>query len=665
MAGSHGVIKKDQLLELSKKISDLFNNLLPYAQFVKVVKGSSEYSADADVNKSTTEMEEVVDQYKISLEKLQNYLKGVSSDTALDRGAIDLIEYLSGGTTTLSAEAKNFASSQGIVLQKNLSTGTVDVKIEESTLSSYKTTISGKTISVRGKLDKIEKLSKLKKDILTVDEKLGDLNYDTEEKDTIAGTIKKYKAEWYKDKVSLKVMEDVFPEVKANINNLNNKINDFITNIDSTTDNDITTLEKAVKFLGGGLFSTLNTASVSEIQRIVPNFIYSKDSEIKAIRRRRRVTLTSEVNLKTLTERKSRLESYASSLGKTKGFVNSHKKGTKLVTLGVIGAIVLSGVLTYVITNEVEKDKLVAQSETVDSGLKEDSDAINTEFIKLYQEGVANRISELQQKAKDEAWAVRLNGQDALTKLQAYIDGTDKALETLNSYNEEALAEESSDDLIVIRSLMELYYNAIIADLGAIEDSVGVMLTQNISKDTFENVDFTTLKTAAGNPVQSVSIDFVKDEDGNYDSKMEIVVKSYDSKAKKEFYKYFVISTEDALAYLTEGELLDKAAVQAIQDNGTIIESGKDYKYILEQEGVYLPEEVSHVYMNEDKVSEAIKKGKYPVSCRVVLADGTEIQDTPDVENPRTTELNAVVKAVYKKIFPLIESKIEANESQK
>ncbi len=663
MAGSHGVIKKDQLLELSKKISDLFNNLLPYAQFVKVVKGSSEYSADADVNKSTTEMEEVVDQYKISLEKLQNYLKGVSSDTALDRGAIDLIEYLSGGTTTLSAEAKNFASSQGIVLQKNLSTGTVDVKIEESTLSSYKTTISGKTISVRGKLDKIEKLSKLKKDILTVDEKLGDLNYDTEEKDTIAGTIKKYKAEWYKDKVSLKVMEDVFPEVKANINNLNNKINDFITNIDSTTDNDITTLEKAVKFLGGGLFSTLNTASVSEIQRIVPNFIYSKDSEIKAIRRRRRVTLTSEVNLKTLTERKSRLESYASSLGKTKGFVNSHKKGTKLVTLGVIGAIVLSGVLTYVITNEVEKDKLVAQSETVDSGLKEDSDAINTEFIKLYQEGVANRISELQQKAKDEAWAVRLNGQDALTKLQAYIDGTDKALETLNSYNEEALAEKSSDDLIVIRSLMELYYNAIIADLGAIEDSVGVMLTQNISKDTFENVDFTTLKTAAGNPVQSVSIDFVKDEDGNYDSKMEIVVKSYDSMTKKEFYKYFVIYTEDALTYLTEGELLDKTAVQAIQDNGTIIESGIDYKYILEQEGVYLPEEVSYLYMNG--VSEAIKKGKYTVSYKVILADGTDIQGTTVVENLKATNQTAVVKAVYKNIFSLIENKIEANESQK
>jgi len=245
MAGSHGVIKKDQLLELSKKISDLFNNLLPYAQFVKVVKGSSEYSADADVNKSTTEMEEVVDQYKISLEKLQNYLRGVVSDTALDRGAIDLIEYLSGGTTTLSAEAKNFASGQGIVLQKNLSTGTVDVKIEESTLSSYQTTISGKTISVRGKLDKIEKLSKLKNAILTVDEELGDLNYDTEEKDTIAGTIKRYKAEWYKDKISLKVMEDVFPEVKANINNLNNKINDFITNIDGTTDEDIQTLEKA------------------------------------------------------------------------------------------------------------------------------------------------------------------------------------------------------------------------------------------------------------------------------------------------------------------------------------------------------------------------------------------------------------------------------------
>lgn len=111
--------------------------------------------------------------------------------------------------------------------------------------------------------------------------------------------------------------------------------------------------------------------------------------------------------------------------------------------------------------------------------------------------------------------------------------------------------------------------------------------------------------------------------------------------------------------------MLDEKAVQAIQDNGTITESDIDYKYILEQEEVYLPEEVSHVYMNNDEVSEAIKKGKYPVSCKVVLADGTEIQDTTDVENPRATELNAVIKAVYKDIFPLIENKIEANESQK
>lgn len=665
MAGSHGVIKKDQLLELSKKISDLFNNLLPYAQFVKVVKGSSEYRADADVNKSTTEMEEVVDQYKISLEKLQNYLRGVVKDDALDRGAIDLIEYLSGGTTTLSAEAKNFASSQGIVLQKNLSTGTVDVKIEESTLSSYKTTISGKTISVRGKLDKIEKLSKLKKDILTVDEKLGDLNYDTEKKDTIAGTIKKYKAEWYKDKVSLKVMEDVFPEVKANINNLNNKINDFITNIDSTTDNDIKTLEKAVKFLGGGLFSTLDTASVSEIQRIVPGFTYSKDSEIKAIRRRRRVTLTSEVNLKTLTERKLRLESYASSLDKTKGFINRHKKGVKntLITLAVIGALAITGVLSYTIPKAVKgEEKPVAQSETVDAGKLDEA---NIASIISYQEGIKERIEQLQQKAKEQAWSLRLNGQDSLNRLNSYVDGTNTDLINLNSYDEEELNALSSEDLAKARSVAEAFASSIANDLDDIENSVGIMLTQDVSKDIFEHVTFTTLKTAAGNPVQSVSIDFVKDENGNYDSKMEIVVKSYDSKAKKEFYKYFVIFTKDALAYLTEGELLDKAAVQAIQDNGTIIESGKDYKYILEQEGLYLPEEVSRVYMNEDKVSEAIKKGKYLVGCRVVLADGTEIQDTPDVENPRATELNAVVKAVYKDIFPLIESKIEANESQK
>lgn len=656
MAGSHGVIKKDQLLELSKKISDLFNNLLPYAQFVKVVKGSSEYSADADVNKSTTEMEEVVDQYKISLEKLQNYLRGVVSDTALDRGAIDLIEYLSGGTTTLSAEAKNFASSQGIVLQKNLSTGTVDVKIEESTLSSYKTTISGKTISVRGKLDKIEKLSKLKNAILTVDEELGDLNYDTEEKDTIAGTIKKYKAEWYKDKISLKVMEDVFPEVKANINNLNNKINDFITNIDGTTDEDIQTLEKAVKFIEGRL--VLDVASVEKINNIVPGFTYFKDS--KVIRKRKRVTLTSEVNLKTLTERERDLYNYEDSLADSKGFINRHKKGVRntLITLAVIGALAITGVLSYIIPKAVKgEEKPAAQENPVDSGLKEDSDAINTEFIKLYQEGVANRISELQQKAKDEAWAVRLNGQDALTKLQAYIDGTDKALETLNSYNEEALAEKSSDDLILIRSLMELYYNAIIADLGAIEDSVGVMLTQNVSKDTFEQVNFTKLKTAAGNSIQSVSIDFVKDENGNYDSKMVVVVKSYDLLTKQEFYKYYEISTEDALSYLTDGEVLDAKAIQTIQDNGVITESGIDYIRVLRNDNIYIPEGVAHTYMRG--VSDAIKKGKHQVFYKIVFEDGRFIQGWEEVENFKATNESSVVKSVYKSVYPLMEMYLE------
>lgn len=656
MAGSHGVIKKDQLLELSKKISDLFNNLLPYAQFVKVVKGSSEYSADADVNKSTIEMEEVVDQYKISLEKLQNYLRGVVSDTALDRGAIDLIEYLSGGTTTLSAEAKNFASSQGIVLQKNLSTGTVDVKIEESTLSSYKTTISGKTISVRGKLDKIEKLSKLKNAILTVDEELGDLNYDTEEKDTIAGTIKKYKAEWYKDKISLKVMEDVFPEVKANINNLNNKINDFITNIDGTTDEDIQTLEKAVKFIEGRL--VLDVASVEKINNIVPGFTYFKDS--KVIRKRKRVTLTSEVNLKTLTERERDLYNYEDSLADSKGFINRHKKGVRntLITLAVIGALAITGVLSYIIPKAVKgEEKPVAQENPVDSGLSEGSDTVNTTFIKLYQEGVANRISELKQKAEDEAWAVRLNGQDALTRLQAYIDGTDKALEILNSYNEEALAEESSANLIAIRSLMELYYNAILADLGAIEDSVGVMLTQNVSKDTFEQVNFTKLKTAAGNSIQSVSIDFVKDENGNYDSKMVVVVKSYDLLTKQEFYKYYEISTEDALSYLTDGEVLDAKAIQTIQDNGVITESGIDYIRVLRNDNIYIPEGVAHTYMSG--VSDAIKKGKHQVFYKIVFEDGRFIQGWEKVENLKTTNESSVVKSVYKSVYPLMEMYLE------
>lgn len=658
MAGSHGVIKKDQLLELSKKISDLFNNLLPYAQFVKVVKGSSEYRADADVNKSTTEMEEVVDQYKISLEKLQNYLRGIVGDIALDRGAIDLIEYLSGGTTTLSAEAKNFASGQGIVLQKNLSTGTVDVKIEESTLSSYKTTISGKTISVRGKLDKIEKLSKLKNAILIIDEKLGDLNYDTEEKDTIAGTIKRYKAEWYKDKISLKVMEEVFPQVKDNLQKVLDKTKEFIVNIDTVTTGDIDKLEKAVKFLEGTL--ALDPATKTDIDSIISNFSYSKTTTIKALRKSNNRDITSEVNIKTLEDRRNDLYNYGGSLTDSKGFINRHKKGVRntLITLAVIGALAITGVLSYIISKAVKgEEKPAAQENPVDSGLKEDSDAINTEFIKLYQEGVANRISELQQKAKDEAWAVRLNGQDALTKLQAYIDGTDKALETLNSYNEEALAEKSSDDLILIRSLMELYYNAIIADLGAIEDSVGVMLTQNVSKDTFEQVNFTKLKTAAGNSIQSVSIDFVKDENGNYDSKMVVVVKSYDLLTKQEFYKYYEISTEDALSYLTDGEVLDAKAIQTIQDNGVITESGIDYIRVLRNDNIYIPEGVAHTYMSG--VSDAIKKGKHQVFYKIVFEDGRFIQGWEKVENLKTTNESSVVKSVYKSVYPLMEMYLE------
>lgn len=656
MAGSHGVIKKDQLLELSKKISDLFNNLLPYAQFVKVVKGSSEYSADADVNKSTTEMEEVVDQYKISLEKLQNYLRGVVSDTALDRGAIDLIEYLSGETTTLSAEAKNFASGQGIVLQKNLSTGTVDVKIEESTLSSYKTTISGKTISVRGKLDKIEKLSKLKNAILTVDEELGDLNYDTEEKDTIAGTIKKYKAEWYKDKISLKVIEDVFPEVKANINNLNNKINDFITNIDSTTDEDIQTLEKAVKFVEGRL--VLDAASVVKINNIVPGFTYSKDTEIKILREE--ITITSNVNLKTLTERERYLGSYAASLTDSKGFINRHKKGVKktLITLAVIGALAITGVLSYIIPKAVKgEEKPAAQENPVDSGLSEDSDLINTEFIKHYQDKISSRIAELQQKAQDEGWEYKINGQEALKKLQEYVEGENDNWEAIKDYDEESLSALSSQELITARSLIELAHTQILNDLDAIEDSVGGMLTQNISKDVFEQVNFTKLKTAAGNPVQSVSIDFVKDENGNYDSKMVVVVKSYDSLTKQEFYKYYEISTEDALSYLTDGEVLDAKAIQTIQDNGVITESGMDYIRVLRNDNIYIPEGVKHVYMNG--VSDAIKKGKYQVFYKIVFEDGRSIEGKESIENLKATNESSVVKSVYKSVYPLMEMYLE------
>lgn len=662
MAGEHGE-KKDQLLELSKKISDLFNNLLPYAQFVKVVKGSSEYSADTDVNKSTTEMEEVVDQYKISLEKLQNYLRGVVGDFALNRGAIDLIEYLSGGTTTLSAEAKNFASGQGIVLQKNLSTGTVDVKIEESTLSSYKTTISGKTISVRGKLDKIEKLSKLKNAILIIDEKLGDLNYDTEEKDTIAGTIKRYKAEWYKDKISLKVMEEVFPQVKDNLQKVLDKTKEFIVNIDTVTTGDIDKLEKAVKFLEGTL--ALDPATKTDIDSIISNFSYSKTTTIKALRKSNRRDITSEVNIKTLEDRRNDLYNYGGSLTDSKGFINRHKKGVRntLITLAVIGALAITGVLSYIIPKAVKgEEKPAAQENPVDSGLKEDSDLINTEFIKHYQDKISSRIAELQQKAQDEGWEYKINGQEALKKLQEYVEGENDNWEAIKDYDEESLSALSSQELITARSLIELAHTQILNDLDAIEDSVGGMLTQNISKDVFEQVNFTKLKTAAGNSIQSVSIDFVKDEDGNYDSKMEIVVKSYDSMTKKEFYKYFVISTEDALTYLTDGELLDVNAIQAIQDNGKITESGIDYKYILENEGTYLPQEVSHIYMNG--VSEAIKKGKYTVSYKVVLADGTEIQGATDVENRKATNQTAVIKAVYKHIFSLIESKIEANESQ-
>ena len=655
MAGAHGV-KKDQLLELSKKISDLFNNLLPYAQFVKVVKGSSEYSADADVNKSTTEMEEVVDQYKISLEKLQNYLRGVVSDTALDRGAIDLIEYLSGGTTTLSAEAKNFASGQGIVLQKNLSTGTVDVKIEESTLSSYQTTISGKTISVRGKLDKIEKLSKLKNAILTVDEELGDLNYDTEEKDTIAGTIKKYKAEWYKDKISLKVMEDVFPEVKANINNLNNKINDFITNIDSTTDEDIQTLEKAVKFVEGRL--VLDAASVVKINNIVPGFTYSKDTEIKILREE--ITITSNVNLKTLTERERYLGSYAASLTDSKGFINRHKKGVKktLITLAVIGALAITGVLSYIIPKAVKgEEKPAAQENPVDSGLSEDSDLINTEFIKHYQDKISSRIAELQQKAQDEGWEYKINGQEALKKLQEYVEGENDNWEAIKDYDEESLSALSSQELITARSLIELAHTQILNDLDAIEDSVGGMLTQNISKDVFEQVNFTKLKTAAGNPVQSVSIDFVKDENGNYDSKMVVVVKSYDSLTKQEFYKYYEISTEDALSYLTDGEVLDAKAIQTIQDNGVITESGIDYIRVLRNDNIYIPEGVAHTYMSG--VSDAIKKGKHQVFYKIVFEDGRFIEGEESIENLKATNESSVVKSVYKSVYPLMEMYLE------
>ena len=107
---------------------------------------------------------------------------------------------------------------------------------------------------------------------------------------------------------------------------------------------------------------------------------------------------------------------------------------------------------------------------------------------------------------------------------------------------------------------------------------------------------------------------------------------------------------------------MDEKDVQAIQDNGTITESDIDYKYNLEQEGVYLPKEVSHVYMNG--VSEAIKKGKHTISYKVVLANGAEVQGSIDVENSRATDLNAVVKAVCKNISSLIESKIEANETQ-
>jgi len=404
----------------------------------------------------------------------------------------------------------------------------------------------------------------------------------------------------------------------------------------------------------------LDVASVEKINNIVPGFTYFKDSEIKVIRKRKRVTLTSEVNLKTLIERERDLGNYAASLTDSKGFINRHKKGVRntLITLAVIGALAITGVLSYIIPKAVKgEEKPVAQENPVDSGLSEGSDTVNTTFIKLYQEGVANRISELKQKAEDEAWAVRLNGQAALTRLQAYIDGTDKALETLNSYNEEALAEESSANLIAIRSLMELYYNAILADLGAIEDSVGVMLTQNVSKDTFEQVNFTKLKTAAGNSIQSVSIDFVKDENGNYDSKMVVVVKSYDLLTKQEFYKYYEISTEDALSYLTDGEVLDAKAIQTIQDNGVITESGIDYIRVLRNDNIYIPEGVAHTYMSG--VSDAIKKGKHQIFYKIVFEDGRFIQGWEEVENLKATNESSVVKSVYKSVYPLMEMYLE------
>lgn len=659
-----------KIAQFGKKLTKLWNLYIPYPEFCKIVKGSSEYSANIDVKNLTDEMSEISAAFRDSLQKLTKFLYSLNDDKVFEEGkkgegTQDLIAYYL-GEGPLTAKAKSFAGSIDIALVKSLTRGTkpTNVLIEKVTLSDYLIKINSKVSSEREKLDKLKSLSKLKDELIAIDEQLGDSDYDTQEKGTIAGIIKRYKAEWFKDSISLKVMENIFPEVKSNIEILNNKIKDLIINIATTNDVDVKTLEKAVKFLNGSL--ALDPASVAEINSIVPKFVYSKETKIKAIRKNNRRIIVSEANLKTLTDERDDLYNYGVSLteAKAKGFINRHKIGIRntIITLGVVaGLVALSGGV-YHLTDYVKgKENLNAQSNTVDSGIIEESDSVNTAFIKLYQEGVANRISELKQKAEDEAWAVRLNGQDALNKLKAYIDGTNKNLGTLNSYNEDALAGISSNDLIAVRSLMELYYNAIIADLGAIEDSVGVMLTQNVSKDTFEQVNFTTLKTATGNSIQSVSVDFVKDENGNYDSKMEIVVKSYDSMTKKEFYKYFVISTEDALTYLTDGELLDVNAIQAIQDNGKITKSGIDYKYILENEGTYLPQEVSHIYMNG--VSEAIKKGKYTVSYKVVLVDGTTIENNIDVENLKATNQTAVVKAVYKNIFSLIESKIEANEN--
>lgn len=650
-------VNKDKLLKVSEKVSDLLIDFSTYIQFVNLVKNGTEYTKKTEIQNLTEEMEEVCKEFKGSLKKIQNYLRSLPSDEKLDQRAIDLIKFFKTGH--LTKEAKSFGDEQGIVLSKDLTKGTkpTNVSIDLTTIVSYSGALRRAKVATTSDIQKFDDLQKLMKKVLKIDEDLGDLKYDTEEKDSYAGVIKRYRNQIFKEKNSLRIMEIVFPEVKKNNKILLDRIENSIKNISQVDNKDIDILGKAVSFLDAEL--SLDPALAAEIHNIIPEFSCSVE-----IKKQQQSTYLA-ANLATLRDCRNNLFNYGASLKGGKSKLNSHQKGFRntLIVLGTAAVLVALSGGVYHLTDYVKgKENLSAQSNTVDSGIIEESDSVNTAFIKLYQEGVANRISELKQKAEDEAWAVRLNGQDALNKLQAYIDGTNKNLETLNSYNEDALAGISSNDLIAVRSLMELYYNSIIADLDAIEDSVGVILTQNISKDVFEQVNFTTLKTATGNSIQSVSVDFVKDENGNYDSKMEIVVKSYDSMTKKEFYKYFVISTEDALTYLTDGELLDVNAIQAIQDNGKITKSGIDYKYILENEGTYLPQEVSHIYMNG--VSEAIKKGKYTVSYKVVLVDGSTIENNIDVENLKATNQTAVVKAVYKNIFSLIESKIEANENQ-